>query len=156
MNVRESSWWLEWPDGALRVGVVFLVAVTVVAAATGYVQDVRDLGETASRNSALSYSDREIAGGNSVLPDQSAAYEARARIPENETYHVAFGSDYAGGSPLTRPYAESFYLEFLMPRRPADDAAWVICHGCDPAEYANSAQVVWTGPEDVSIVRVER
>lgn len=156
MNLREPSWWLEWPDGVLRVGVVFLVAVTFVAVVIRYPQVVHDRGETASDNSALSFSDREIAGGNSVIPDQTAAYEARARIPEDQTYHVAFGADYTGGSPLTRPYAESFYLYFLVPRRPADDAPWIICHGCDPTEYGESAKVVWRGPEDVSIVRVER
>ena len=154
MNVRDPTWF-EWPDGVLRVGVVFLVAVTLVAAAIGYGRDVRNLGETASHNSALSYADREIAGGNSVLPDQSAAYEARARIRHDETYHVAFGPDYVGGSSLTRPYAESFYLGFLMPRRPANDADWVICHGCDLAEYGDRATVVWRGPEGVSIVKVE-
>jgi hypothetical protein len=154
VNARTGSRWLEWPEGALRVGVVFLVASTLVAAAVRYPRVVRDLGNDASRNSALSYSDREIAGGNSVLPDQSAAYAARALIPEDETYHVAFGPDYAQGSPLTRPYAESYYLYFLMPRRPADDASWVICHGCDTTELGKGAIVVWRGPADVSIVKV--
>ena len=143
------------PLGVLRVGVVFLIAVTLVAAAIRYSQAVRHLGEAAARNSALSYSDREIAGGNSVLPDQAAAYVARGLISKDETYHVAFGADYAGGTPLTRPFAESYYLYFLMPRRPSDDARWLICYGCDLAEYGDRAKVVWRGPDEVSIVRVE-
>jgi hypothetical protein len=140
--------------GVLQVGVVFLVAVTMVAAAIRYVHAVRHLGEAAVRNSALSYTDREIAGGNSVLPDQAAAYVARGLIPKDETYHVAFGADYAGGTPLTRPFAESYYLYFLMPRRPSDDARWLICYGCDLAEYGDRAKVMWRGPDEVSIVRV--
>ena len=156
MNLPKASSWLEWPEGVLRAGVVFLLAVTLVAAAIRYTQSVRALGEAASNNSALSFSDREIAGGNSVLPDQTAAYEARALIPEGETYHVAFGPDYAEGTPLTRPYAESYYLYFLMPRRPSDDPSWLICYGCDLAEYAGRAKVAWRGPDDVSIVRIEQ
>jgi hypothetical protein len=155
VNRREPSSWLEWPDGVLRAGVVFLVAVTAVTVGIRYSQVVRDLSGTASHNSALSFSDREIAGGNAVIPDQTAAYEARGLIPVDETYHVAFGADYAGGTPLTRPFAESFYLYFLMPRRPSDDARWLICYGCDLAEYGHRAKVVWRGPDDVSIVRVE-
>jgi hypothetical protein len=146
---------LEWPEGVLRVGVVFLLVVTLVAAAIRYSQSIRDLQGTASRNSALSFSDREIAGGNSVLPDQTAAYEARGLIPEDETYHVAFGPEYAGGTALTRLYAESFYLYFLMPRRPSDDPSWLICYGCDLAEYGARARVEWRGPDDVSIARIE-
>jgi hypothetical protein len=156
MNEREPPSLLEWPAGVLRVGVVFLVGVTLVAVVIRYAQAVPDLGETASRNSALSFSDREIAGGNSVLPDQTAAYEARGLIPEDETYHVAFGPEYAAGTPLTRLYAESYYLYFLMPRRPSDDPSWLICYGCDLAEYGDRAKVVWRGPDDVSIVRIEQ
>ena len=155
MSAREPPSLLEWPDGVLRVGVVFLLVVTLVAAAIRYSQSVRELHETASHNSALSFSDREIAGGNSVLPDQTAAYEARGLIPEGETYHVAFGPDYAGGTALTRLYAESFYLYFLMPRRPRDDPSWLICYGCDLAEYGDRAKVEWRGPDDVSIVRLD-
>ena len=155
MSAREPPSLLELPGGVLRAGVVFLLAVTLVAAAIRYAPSARDLHQTASRNSALSFSDREIAGGNSVLPDQTAAYEARGLIPEDETYHVAFGHDYAEGTPLTRPYTESYYLYFLMPRRPSDDPSWLICYGCDLAEYGDRARVEWRGPDDVSIVRIE-
>jgi hypothetical protein len=155
VSLREPSSLLEWPAGVLRAGVVFLLAVTLVAAAIRYTQSARQLHQTASHNSALSFSDREIAGGNSVLPDQTAAYEARGLIPEDETYHVAFGPDYAEGTPLTRPFAESYYLYFLMPRRPSDNPSWLICYGCDLAEYGDRAKVEWRGPDDVSIVRIE-
>jgi hypothetical protein len=153
---RATSPSLQTRAGVVRVGVAFLLAVALVSVAIRYPQVLSDLGDAASRNSALSFSDREIAGGNSVLPDQSAAYAARGRIPEDETYRVAFGPGFARGTSLTRPYAESYYLYFLMPRRQAADAPWVLCHGCDVAELGSRAEVVWEGPESVSIVRTER
>jgi hypothetical protein len=151
--VRSLSWWIEWPRGLQRVGVVFLVAAATVAAAWEYPSVVRDLGRTATANSELSYSDREIAGGNAVVEDQGAVYEARGRIPEDATYHVAVGEAYDAGSPLTVPYVASFYLSFLVPRRQAESAPWVICYGCDLSEYGPEAEVVWSDEEGISIVR---
>ena len=58
------SWWIEWPAGIVRVGVAFLVAATVVAVTVRYPVVLRGAGNDASTNSDLSYSDREIAGGN--------------------------------------------------------------------------------------------
>ena len=47
MSAREPPSLLEWPDGVLRAGVVFLLAVTLVAAAIRYAQSARDLHQTA-------------------------------------------------------------------------------------------------------------
>jgi hypothetical protein len=146
----------EWPRGAIRTGVVFLVALASAAVLYELPGVVQDFEEEAATNSALSYSDREIAGGNGVIADQSAAYAARALIREDETFHVAVGAAYTGGTSLTAPYVESYYQYFLMPRRPADDARWVVCYGCDVAEVEPEAEVVWRGSDDISIVRVER
>jgi hypothetical protein len=154
--VRRLSWWIGWPEGTIRSGIVFLVVVATIAVVVQLPTVVRELEEDATRNSALSFSDREIAGGNGVVVDQAAVYAARARIPENETYHVAVGADYRGGTALTAPYVESYYQYFLMPRRPRDDASWVICYGCDVAEVEARAEILWQGGEDISIVRVER
>jgi len=154
--MRQLSWWLEWPAGPVRVGVVFLVGVATLAAVVSLPREIRDLGRDASRNSALSFSDREIAGGNGVVADQAAVYEARARIPEGESFHVAVGSEFKGGTDLTVPFVESYYQYFLMPRRPADDAPWIICYGCDLTEYGESAQVVWENGEGIAIARIQR
>ena len=118
--------------------------------------EIRQLEEEASSNSALSFSDREIAGGNGVVADQAHLYAARALIPENESYHVAVSGDYRGGTDLTVPYVESYFQYFLMPRRPADGAPWIVCYGCDLTEYEGRGTVVWRGVEDVSIVRIDR
>jgi hypothetical protein len=154
--VHRISWWLEWPVGAIRVAVVFLVGVASVAALYRYVGVLRDSGRDASRNSALSYADREVAGGNGLVADQAAVYEARARIPEDETYRVVVSPDYQGGSDLTVPYVDSYYRYFLVPRRPAEDAQWLICYGCDLESYGGRAAVVWESSEDISIARLGR
>ena len=96
---------------------------------------LRDVGSAATSNDSLSFSDREIAGGNSVVADQTAVYAARALIPENASYHVAVSPDYAGGSELTRDHVAGYYRYFLMPRRPAERAGWVVCYGCDLSAY---------------------
>jgi hypothetical protein len=156
LGVQRLSWWLEWPAGVIRVGVVFLVCVTTVAVVVHYPALLRKLDRDATRNSSLSYADREVAGGNGVVADQSALYEARGRIPENESYHVAVGADYEGGSDLTIPFVESYYQYFLLPRRPADDAPWLICYGCDLEQYGARAEVVWESDEGISIARIRR
>lgn len=154
--MRRASWWLEWPVGPIRVGVAFLMCVVFVAVLLRYPAVLREVGNDASRNSALSYADREFAGGNGLVADQTAAYQARGLIPKNATYHVAVSSDFEGGSDLTVPYVESYYTYFLMPRRPADDAEWVVCYGCDLRQEKRGVEVLWEGSEGISIIRVRR
>jgi len=149
-----SKRWLSWPAGTIRVGVVFLVGVAVVVALVGYPGIVRDLQDAAARGNEISYADREIAGGNSVVGDQQAVYQARGRIPEDATFRVAVGEGYQGESELTAMFVFDFYRYFLMPRRPANDAPWVICYGCDVAGLGEEAAVVWRGEDGISIVRV--
>lgn len=144
--------WVEWPNGVIRLGVVLLAAVSAAAALVSYPSALLDLGREAGNNSRLSYSDREIAGGNSVLGDQVVAYAARALIPPNETYHVAVAPDFPGGTELTVPYVESYLRSFLLPRRPAEDGRWVICYGCDLSQYGGEANVRWRNDAGVSIL----
>jgi hypothetical protein len=145
--------WLE-RLGAIRIGVAVIVAITAVAMLVSYPALLRDVGSEAAANDALSFSDREIAGGNGVVADQAAVYAARALIPEDESYHIAVGADYEGGTDLTRDHVGGYYRYFLMPRRPAESASWIVCYGCDLAEYGAGADVLWQGGSDISIVRV--
>ncbi|HJS50222.1 MAG TPA: hypothetical protein VJ745_07840 [Gaiellaceae bacterium] len=154
MGSQRLSWWFEWPAGIVRSGVAFLVAVTVVAVLVRYPTVLRQAGRDAARNSDLSYSDREIAGGNGVVADQNAVYAARGIIPESETYKVVVDPGFQGGSSQTVPFVDSYYRYFLVPRRPAEAAQWLICYACDLEPYGSRAQVVWEGDEDVSIVRI--
>jgi hypothetical protein len=151
--MRSTSWWIEWPAGPIRIGVIVLLATTLVAVAVRYPRLVQELGDDAARNGALSYADREIAGGNGIVVDQAAVYQARSLIPKDASYHVAVGSDYVGEE-LTRDHVASYFRYFLLPRRPAEKAPWVICYGCDLTEYGPDAEVLWEGDEGVSIVRV--
>ena len=152
--VPRLSWWIEWPAGLIRVGVLFLVAAALVAVVIRYPGVLRDANSDASSNSGLSYADREIAGGNGLVADQDAVYTARGVIPEGDTFRVDVGPEFKGGSELTRPYVESYYRYFLLPRRSAEDAQWVICYACDLARYGSDVDVVWEGTEGISIARV--
>jgi hypothetical protein len=136
--------------------VVFLVATTVVAVVLDLPTLLRDFDDDAANNSALSYADREIAGGNGLVADQEAVYAARGLIPPDATYHVAVAPDYAGGSDLTREFVSSYYRYFLLPRRPAEDAPWVVCYGCDRSSYGPDARVVWEDDEGISIIEAKR
>jgi hypothetical protein len=154
--MRSASWWTEWPAGPIRAGVVFLVATVAIAALIAFPGLVRELGDDAAKDSAQSYTDREIAGGNGLVVDQEAVYAARGLIPSDATYHIAVAPDYEGGSELTQAHVASYFRYFLFPRRPAEVGAhWVVCYGCDLTEYGPEAEVLWRLPEgDVSIVRV--
>ena len=144
----------EWSLQAVRVGVVVLVAVSMIAVLAVYPTRARDADREASNNSSLSYADRDVAGGNELVAYQAALYEARGRIPKDAVYRVLVGADYTGGSALTPAAVDSFYRYFLMPRRQTKDARWIICYGCDLAEHGSRAKVLWEGPEQISIVRV--
>lgn len=152
--MRPVSWWIEWPVGLVRVGVAFLVLATVVAVALRYPDVVRQAGRDASTNSDLSYSDREIAGGNGLLVDQDVAYAARALIPEDEGFRVSVDPSFESESPLTVPYVHVYFRYFLFPRRLTDDGSWIICYGCDLPSREGRVTTVWEGDDDISIARV--
>jgi hypothetical protein len=135
---------------------VVLVAVTALAVLVRYPAVLADAGDQASQNSALSYADREVAGGNGLVADQSAVYAARALIPQGATFDVAVSPSYRAGSDLTVGYVASYYRYALMPRRMAGTARWVVCYACDVGAYGSAAKVVWKGVDDISILRVER
>lgn len=155
MRVPPLSWWVEWPAGVIRIGVLFLVVVATLAVAIRYPRVLVDVDREASGRSELSYSDRDIAGGNGLVVDQAAVYAARGLIPEGDAYHVSVNPGYTGGSDLTVPYVDSYYRYFLMPRRPAEGGAeWIICYSCDLGQYGPDVEVVWEGSDGISIARV--
>jgi hypothetical protein len=119
-----------------------------------FVKALIRLDGAADKNSALSFSDREIAGGNSIIVNQEAAYEARALIPPTEHYRVRTGPGLRNATALTATYVESWYRYFLMPRRPAADARWIICYGCDVAELGPRYDVRWRDGNGISIRRL--
>lgn len=154
--MRHLGQWLDWPYGVVRLGVVLVVAVTVIAVAIRYPALFREFSERGTGNSALSYADREVAGGNGLVADQPAVYAARGLIPTDETFNVVVSPSFEGGTAETVQYVASYYRYFLMPRRMTEDGRWVICYACDRDEYGEAAEVVWQGDEGVSILRVEQ
>jgi hypothetical protein len=140
--------------GPSRAIVVIAVVSTCALVAVHYVKAVSQLGDTASGNSALSFEDREIAGGNSIVVDQRAPYEARALIPPNGRYRVVVGKRLLHRTELTEAFVTTWLTYFLMPRRPAPDAHWVICYGCDSSTLGDHYQPVWRSPEGISIGRL--
>ena len=147
------TWWPEGPLGVVRVGVVFLVAVATLGVAVRYVSVLRDSDSAASRDAALSFSDREIAGGNGLVADQIAAYAARALIPADAPYHVAVDPGFSGGNAETVDHVAAYYRYFLMPRRPVEDAKWIVCYGCKVSEYGSDVRVLWRDEDGISILR---
>lgn len=131
------------------------MAVVVFAFGLAYTPKALDqLGDHADRNSMFSYSDREIAGGNSILVDQIAAYEARGLIPVTETYRVVTGNGLKQKTALTLPFVDSWFRYFLMPRRPSGSAHWVICYGCDVSMLGARYVEAWHDDEGISIGRL--
>lgn len=130
--------------------------MVVAAALVGVylIRAVDRLGDMATANARLNYDDREFGGGNSLVVDKRALYEARALIPEDGTYRVVAGSNVDGATELTELYIDQFARYFLMPRRPDPNASWVLCYGCDRSELEGVTEVAWDGGNGISILRV--
>ena len=76
------------------------MACVVVAIAFGLVYFVKTadrLGDAAETNASENFDDREFGGGNSLVVDKRALYQARALIPEDGTYRVLAGPGVTGG-----------------------------------------------------------
>jgi len=101
-----------------RAGVILCLGLSIAFGAIYFPRALSDLGDIASNNSALSFSDREVAGGNGIVDDQEAVYQAEAIIPESARYRVVTGSGLRNPTPLTLAFVDSWYRYFLMPRRP--------------------------------------
>lgn len=128
------------------------VAVAIVFGLVYLVRTVDRLGDAAATHAAENFDDREFAGGNALVVDKRALYEARALIPEDGSYRLVAGPRVEGATELTEPYIDQFARFFLMPRRPDPDADWIICYGCDPAELDRPAAVVWDGGGGISVL----
>ena len=152
----ELAHFLEWPHGIARLGVVLCAGVAVIFSAVYLWRAVDTLGDTAGRNAALNFDDREFAGGNSLVVDKRALYEARALIPEDGSYRVATGPGVEGATELTEPYIDQFARSFLMPRRPKPDASWILCYGCDVSELGPGVEVVWENGAGIALARETR
>lgn len=134
--------------------VAFCVATTVIAVAIRGPEAFADANRQARANAALDWVDRQVGAGNSILPDQSVAIEARGRIPVDSTFRVDVGTPQESWSELSTPDALDTYMRyFLLPRRPSDAAPWVVCFACDRSAYP-SAELVWEDEEGVSILRM--
>jgi hypothetical protein len=138
-----------------RVAAAVGVALALAVAAVYYPKALSQFGDTSSTNSSQAYDDREIAGGNSVIVDQQAAYEARALIPAKAAYRVVTGSRLREKTELTETFVGDWFRYFLMPRRPERNAQWVICYGCDVSTLGGSYAVRWQDGKGISIGKVQ-
>lgn len=135
-----------------RLVVVSWLLLVLVALVVRYPQAFRDANRSARENAALDVLDLEVGGGNSVIPDQRLLYQARGRIPWRGTFAVAIGEPEVGWTDLTSTFAETYLRYFLLPRREAPDAPWVLCFGCDRSAFPG-ARAVWIGEDGLSILR---
>ena len=132
---------------------MFCVAVTVVAVFVLWPDAFADANREARANAALDYIDRQIGGGNSVLPDQTIVVEAWGRIPTDDSFLVAVGEPQEGWSELSTPGAiATFVHSILLPRRESANAPWILCFACDRGAYPG-AETVWEDEEGLSILR---
>lgn len=138
-----------------RAGVVLYVVLAVALSAWYLPHALSKVDEAATNNSSLSFSDREVAGGNGIVADQEAVYEARAIIPRNARYRVVTGSAPKNATSLTLPFVETWYRYFLMPRRTAVDARWIICYGCDVSKLGGPYEILWKDDQGISIGRLQ-
>ena len=132
--------------------IVYCVAVMVVAIVVRYPDAFRYVNETARANARLDLLDRELGGGNSVIPDQRLVVAARGLIPADGTFTVAVGERQPGWTDLTAPFAETYARYFLLPRRVEPDAPWILCFACERSAYPGAA-AVWEGDDGLSILR---
>jgi hypothetical protein len=139
---HDLSSFLQWPQGIARLGVVLCTTLAVVVGVVYFVKAVDRLGDTARTNAAQNFDDREFAGGNALVVANRPLYEARALIPEDETFRVVTGPAVEGATELTASFIEHYARYFLMPRRPSPDARWIICYGCDPAALGEDFEVL--------------
>ena len=145
--------WFGSPGALARLVVCFCVAVTLVALAWLYPQALDDANGSARANASLDYVDRALGGGNSVLPEQAIAIEARGRIPPGDAFTVVVGEPQEGWSELATQDAIGSYMQyFLLPRRSSDSAPWILCFACDRAAFPG-ADVEWEDDSGLSILR---
>ena len=151
---RDLSSYTEWPHGIARLGVVLCTAIALGVGLVYFAKAVDRLGDTARTNAAQNYDDREFAGGNAVVVVNRPLYEARALIPEDETYRVVTGPDVVGATELTASFVDHYARYFLMPRRPAPDARWILCYGCDTASLGEGFEVLLEDEAGIIIGRL--
>lgn len=137
----------------VRVLVSLLVCVAIGTALWRAGATTLHLGKLAGESSRLDYADREIGGGNGVIIDQAALYEAQALIPARASYRMLVGSALQSPTPLSEPFAPIYFRYFLMPRRQAGDARWIVCFGCDLGKDAPGATKLWEDGRGISIAR---
>ncbi len=135
--------------------IAYWVVVVAIAVLVRYPDAFRDANANARANASLDLLDREAGGGNSVIPDQRLLFEARGLIPPDGTFAVAVGPRQDGWTDLTATYAETFLRYFLLPRRAAGDARWILCFACDRGGYPDG-RVVWEGEDGLSILERAR
>ncbi len=152
----DFSSFLEWPRGIARLGVVLCTAVALGFGLVYFVKAVDRLGETARTNAAQNFDDREFAGGNAVVVANRPLYEARALIPEDETYRVIAGPGVDGATELTAPFIDHYARYFLMPRRPSPDAKWVLCYGCDRSELGDGFEILLEDEAGILVGRLPK
>ena len=136
------------PHFRVRLGVVACLAAVIVLGTTYYVKAIDRLGADASRNAAANYDDRELGVVNAIGANMEVLNEARGWIPENGRYRLLVGTS------STDIDFRNYARYFLMPRRPAPDARWVLCYECDRSRFGSELDVVWEDNQGVLIGRL--
>ena len=121
-----------------------------------YPRTIQRLGRTADENSALSFQDRAIAGGNGVVVTQDALVYAKAVIPRDASYQVVMGPNLPDQKRQFLAFVPDFFRYYLMPRRPSNAATWIVCYGCERARLGGRFQVVADLGDGIAVGRLLR
>lgn len=123
---------------------------------TEFFPTLRELTNLASANAELSVADRRLAGARALDISGDFLLWADAVVGEHETYRVETGSNVVVSTPVTLEAVRGYVRYLLQPRRPTTmrDPDWLLCYGCDLAEWPTFAEV-WSDGVGIAIGRLD-
>ena len=129
------------------------VALALVVVAGRYFTDALDGSDFwADRHSSLDYATRSVPPETAVGSRQ-VVEDARLWMQEEARYRIVAAPDLEGPLQWAAP---DFLAGFLLPRRQteSEDAPWVFCYLCEPAELGDRFEVLSDGGNGVLFGRM--
>ena len=134
-----------------------LVAAVAVFALWQLPSSYRNDSNQAAANERRTQEERQILGGLAIDIDRDYLVQAQRLVPRNARYSVQIGENVALSTPITLPAVPGYTQFLLSPRRQtrAETATWLLCYGCDFAQWRGRYVPVWE-KDGILIGRVRR
>jgi hypothetical protein len=116
------------------------IAVVAVLGLTRLDEALGTFDQAADENAARAYLDRVYGDQTNILGSRRVVEDARLTIPETDTYRMVLGPIELGR--YNALIAPDFVRYFLLPRREAPDARWILCFACDVDELGPGFEVL--------------